>query len=331
MKISLFSVCDHYPDHGRSIADFYRETIGQAEYGDTLGYDTFFVAEHHFHQYGVVPDPTVMLSAIAQRTRQLRVGTAISALTFRNPVAVAESYAMLDVLSGGRLTLGVGSGYLAHEFAGFGIDPSEKRARFDEALQVIERLLAGERVSWSSPTLKLDNVAINVLPVQTCGIPTSVATLTPESAVNVGRQGRALASVPYAGLTRFAEVVGLVEGYRRGLREAPARRIHPAQDEVTLMFHTFVAETDAEARKRASAAFDLYVETRLYAKKAVYADIEASGLSLMGGVQTVAARLRELRDMGVGQVMALHNFGMLPDAEVRRSMRLLVEDVMPLV
>ena len=134
MKLSLFYVPDHHPGRGRSIAALYADILREAELADDLGYDTLFVAEHHFHQYGVIPDPSVMLSAIAQRTRRLRLGTAVSVLPFRNPVALAESYAMLDVLSGGRLTLGLGSGYLAHEYQGFGIDPASKRERFDTAL-----------------------------------------------------------------------------------------------------------------------------------------------------------------------------------------------------
>ncbi len=331
MKLSLFSVLDHYPDHGRTLPAFYGEVLGQAELADDLGYDTFFIAEHHFHPYGVSPDPSVLLSAMAQRTKRLRLGTAVSALAFRNPVQVAESYAMLDVLSGGRLTLGVGSGYLAHEFAGFAIDAETRRERFEEAYDVLDRLLAGERVTAKGSFFKLDDVAINVAPVQAGGVPLQVATLTAASAERVGRQGRALASVPYASMKSFEEVGALVQGYRHGLAQAPQSCIHPALDDVTLMFHTFVAGTDAEARRRAAAAFDLYVDTRLYARKAVYDDIIASGLSLMGGVETVAEKLITLGRLGVRHIMTLHNFGGLADAEVRSSMRLLMEDVKPRV
>src|SRR5690349_7440127 len=81
-------------------------------------------------EYGAVPDPSVFLASLAQRTRRLRLGTSISVLTFRNPLTVAETYTMVDILSGGRLILGVGSGYLKHEFEGFRINPAEKRERF---------------------------------------------------------------------------------------------------------------------------------------------------------------------------------------------------------
>ena len=72
----------------------YDEVIGQAELADRLGYDSFFSAEHHFHEYGAVPDPAVFLAAIAACTKRIRLGPAIAALAFRDPVQVAESYAM---------------------------------------------------------------------------------------------------------------------------------------------------------------------------------------------------------------------------------------------
>ena len=299
MKLSLFYVPDHHPGRGRSIAALYDAILREAELADDLGYDTVFVAEHHFHDYGVTPDPAVMLSAIAQRTRRLRLGTAVSVLPFRNPVTLAESYAMLDVLSGGRLTLGLGSGYLAHEYQGFGIDPATKRERFDTALDAIERLFAGERVVMPGAPPGAEGVAINVQPVQAGGIPISIATLAAASAYQVGLQGRALMTVPYAGLNDFADIATVLGDYRRGRTEAAARglaaRVHPALDDMILMFHTHVAATDDDARRQAAAAFDLYVDTRLYAKKAVYADIMneravADGRRRDGGRQARRAR-----------------------------------------
>ena len=91
-----------------------------------------------------VPDPALMLSALAQRTTRIRLGTAISILTFHDPRRIAETYAMLDMMSRGRLVFGVGSGYLAHEFVGYGQDPKEKRERFNENLDIVKRLMAGE-------------------------------------------------------------------------------------------------------------------------------------------------------------------------------------------
>ncbi len=328
MRMSIFSVQDHYPGRERTVAELYRQVVAQAELADSLGYDTFFVAEHHFHEYGVVPNPAVMLSTLAQRTKRLKLGTAISILTFHNPLTVAESYAMVDVLSGGRLVLGVGSGYLKHEFAGYAIDPAEKRDRFDENLVLVKRLLSGERVSFEGRYTSVDAVQINVQPLQR-EVPIYVAVLRREAAYHVGLQGHDLMCVPYASLDRFDEIADLVAEFRRGRAASP--RPAAAENAAVVTLHTHVAESDAEAGEHAADAFDLYVDTRLYAKKAVYDDIIASGLSLFGSVETVADKLVALHRAGVDHVSTLHNFGLLPEPHVHRSMRLLMEKVMPLV
>ena len=94
MKLSLFSVQDHYPDGARTVPQLYKQVIDQAVLAEELGYAAFFSAEHHFHPYGVVPNPTALLCAIAQRTTRIRLGTAISILTFHNPRTAAEIFAM---------------------------------------------------------------------------------------------------------------------------------------------------------------------------------------------------------------------------------------------
>ena len=253
MRLSIFSVQDHYPAGARSVAQLYGEVIAQAELADRLGYDTFWVAEHHFHEYGVVPNPAVMLATLAQRTKRLRLGTAISILTFHNPLTVAENYAMVDVLSGGRLVYGVGSGYLPHEFAGYAIDPAEKRDRFDENLAIVRRLLAGERVSAKGRFSQIDAVALNVKPLQR-EVPIYVAVLRREAAFHIGKQGNNLMCVPYASVDHFNEIGDLIGDYRRGRAEAG---IAPSDDDAVVTLHTHVAESDAAARRNAEAAFNL--------------------------------------------------------------------------
>ena len=327
MRVSIFSVQDHHPARERTLPQLYDEVMSQGVLADELGYDTFFVAEHHFHEYGAVPNPAVFLAALAGRTRTLRLGTAISILTFHNPLTVAENYAMVDVLSGGRLTLGVGSGYLKHEFAGYGIEGAEKRDRFDENLMLVERLLAGERVTHRGRFSQLDEVAINVRPIQ-AEVPVYVAVLRREAAYHVGRQGRRMLFVPYASVDSFEEIGELMAEFRRG-REDAGLADHAGAAAITL--HTHVAASDAEARRAASEAFDLYVATRLYAKSAVYDDVIRSGLSLFGSVETVAAKMLALADMGLDHVLTLQNFGLMPQVQVHRSMRMMMAEVMPLV
>ena len=317
MRYSIFSVNDHHPRLQRTVRELYAQVMRQCELADALGYDTFFCAEHHFHEYGVVPDPAVLLAAAAQRTRRIRLGTAISVLTFHDPRRVAETYAMLDMMSGGRLVFGVGSGYLAHEFAGFGQDPKEKRERFNENLGIVKRLLAGGTVG---------KAVLNVLPHERRMPPLYVAILAREGAYHVGRQGERLFAVPYASCTDFADMGAMLAEYRRGRAEAG---LAPHDDDHVFTLHTYVAKSDAAAKAEAKAAYDLYVDTRLYAKKHVYEDILANGICLLGSVETVADKMRRLHAMGIRHVATMHNFGALDPALVERSMALFAREVMP--
>ena len=116
--------------------------------------------------------------------------------------------------------------------------------------------------------------------------------------------------------------------YRRGRAEAGL----PADDDDHVFtLHTHVAKSDAEAKAQCKAAYDLYVDTRLYAKKHVYEDIIANGICLFGSVGTVAGKMRRLHEMGIRHVATMHNFGALAPELVERSMTLFAREVMPAV
>jgi alkanesulfonate monooxygenase SsuD/methylene tetrahydromethanopterin reductase-like flavin-dependent oxidoreductase (luciferase family) len=116
--------------------------------------------------------------------------------------------------------------------------------------------------------------------------------------------------------------------YRKGLAEAGLKA---DDDDHVFTLHTYVANTDEEAKTQAKAAYDLYVDTRLYAKKHVYEDIIANGICLFGSVDTVADKMCQLHEMGIRHVATMHNFGALDPALVERSMTLFAREVMPRV
>lgn len=328
MRYSIFSVNDHYPKLPRRIPELYQQVMRHCELGESLGYDTFFCAEHHFHEYGVVPDPAVMLAALAQRTKRIRLGTAISILTFHDPRRIAESYSMLDMMSGGRLVFGVGSGYLPHEFVGYDQAPAEKRDRFNENLDIVRRLMAGETLNYRGRFSKSEKVVLNVWPHEGRVPPIYVAILARDGAYHVGKQGNMMFTVPYASCADFADIGTMLADYRRGLTESGGKA---HDDDHVVVLHTYVARTDEEAREHAKSAYDLYVDTRLYAKKHVYEDILRNGISLFGSVETVANKMRALKEMGVRHIATMHNFGALDPAKVERSMTMFAREVMPRV
>ncbi len=330
MDLAIISVVDHYPDGVRKVGEFYRDLVDQAVLADQLGYNAFFVAEHHFHPYGAVPNPAVILAAIAERTARILLGPAVTILPFRDPKTVAEDYSILDQLSGGRVVLGLGSGYLKHEFAGFNRDPAEKRERFDEGMAVVKRLITGERVSFEGCFNKIDAVELNVKPQQ-ARVPIYVAALNKDAAYYIGRQGNGLMTIPYGTLNHFDEIGPLAAAFERGRAETSAAPMPHSLSPHIATFHTHVARSEAEAEQAIRGPFELYCRTRLYAKPWSYEEIRATGLALFGSIESVTDKLVALKRMGITTVSLLMNFGAMDKATVAGSMRLMMSDVLPRV
>ena len=111
--------------------DLYREQLEQIVLAEALGYDTIWLTEHHFDDGGWSPSLLPLAAGITTRTSRIRIGTFILILPFQNPLRVAEDAATVDILSNGRLDLGVGKGYRTNEFRGFGIDRNQRDARLE--------------------------------------------------------------------------------------------------------------------------------------------------------------------------------------------------------
>src|SRR5713101_2072015 len=122
---------------GKPVADIYGDLLEQMVLAEELGFDAVYFAEHHFSDYSVIPSPNLLLAALSQRTRRLRIGTLVNVLPFHNPVRLAEEVAMLDALSGGRFEFGIGRGVQRHEFRGMSVPMEESRERFQETLEII--------------------------------------------------------------------------------------------------------------------------------------------------------------------------------------------------
>lgn len=329
MRFSLFSVTDHYPDGPASIADRYAQLLDEIVLAEQLGFESVFLAEHHFHSYGVVPSPATLLGAAAARTSRIRLGVAVSVLPFHNPLLAAEEYAMLDQLSGGRVVLGVGSGYLPHEFDGFGIGPWEKRARFDEALQVMTLAWRGERFSYHGLYHHVTDTALAVTPVQQPHPPLWVAIVRAEAAQHVGAQGRSVMLIPYATCDTIAEVGSIVADHQAGLATASVPDPHQAGTapaEVAAALHCHVGP-----RADAQPYLDRYVGSRLLARHRSYDQLIEAGLLLAGSPEEVATQLNRVGEQGVDHVLLLANFGAMPHELVAASLTRFAHEVLPRV
>jgi alkanesulfonate monooxygenase SsuD/methylene tetrahydromethanopterin reductase-like flavin-dependent oxidoreductase (luciferase family) len=327
MKFGIFSVVDHYPaELSRTSGQFYAELLEQVEAAEQYGFDSFWIAEHHFHEYGGIPRPPIWMAAAAQRTRRIRLGAAVVVLPFDNPLRSAEDYAMVDVLSGGRLNLGVGSGYLAHEFHGFGVPVDEKRERFDEALAIMLRAWTGERFSHEGRFHRVANVQLNVVPVQKPRPPVWIAVLRNDAAAFVGARGFPVMMIPYATTEHLSELAETVRHFRQAFAGAGGR---PEEATVPFGLHAYCADSFDEARADGQDAMDRYVRTRLYAKQRPFDLLVEKDLIAFGSPDDVARVARRYANAGLTHFLAITNFGGLPHKKVMRSMELIAKHVVP--
>lgn len=321
MRLSAFTVVDEYPDDPPR--DRLLDVLRLADAAEAGGLSTLWVAEHHFHSGGVCPAPPVLLAALGARTRRLRLGALVSVLPFHEPVELAEQYAMVDHLTGGRLNLGVGSGYIPMEFEGFGVDPLAKRELFDQGLETILAAFEGREIRANRAGAV--PVHVNVRPLQRPHPPLWIAVQRREAIPHVARRGLSVAFVPYATLASPAELAEEVREYRSHL---PAG----ARGEVAAALHLYAGPNPDAARH----ALQRYLDSRLATQSAFYqekvrrdpahanaAAIEKSGWAIFGPPEEVAERLRAFASTGVDEVLGIFDFGGLESDEVGRSVRAL--------
>ncbi len=167
MKFGLFMLPCFREGVAPSLADFYNDMSELVAVADNTGWARVWISEHHFHYYGgASPNPAVQLAAWARETRQIRLGPAISLTPLRNPLHIAEDYAVVDQLSGGRLDFGIGRGYLPHEFAGHNLDPDDVSDMREEGFGIIRRAWSGETFEHSGDHYSFPKLRLHPLPLQ---------------------------------------------------------------------------------------------------------------------------------------------------------------------
>jgi len=138
MRFGIFYLPSLTPADRANAGERLFSIVEQTAYGEELGFDSVWLAEHHFHSFGgILSSPTVIGAAIAQRTSKIRIGTAVTLLPYHNPLRIAEDYATLDCLSRGRLEFGIGHGFIKWESLTFGTPLEDLRERFKENLEII--------------------------------------------------------------------------------------------------------------------------------------------------------------------------------------------------
>ena len=306
MKRSLFLLLDRHESPTRSIAS----AMAHAEFADTLGFHTFWIAEHHFRRLGVA-NPSVLLAAIAARTKRIRIGPAVAVLPYRDPVLIAEDYALVDQLSDGRLDMGVGNGSEAVEFEALGVDFDSRREKFCESLQTLRQL-------WRSA-----EEGRRVATVQQPHPPIFIATGDEQRGFEAGRAGDSILVLLAPGTAEVTHVARVVRSHREGL-EAGGFGPRDAVAVVALLAH--VAPTAEEARRHALPALSrlLWVLSGRKPDTArVYDTMQANATAVFGASHDADDAIERLKDNGIAHVALITRFGNMSQAVAARSLRML--------
>lgn len=337
---------------GASDSTVIRTEVDQIVWSEVLGFDSAWLTEHHFADYGISAAPSVLASAVLSRTERLQVGLAVYVLPFHDPLRIAEETATLDILGDGRLTVGLGRGNRAAEFVGYRVPQDESRERFEEAAEILVRAWTEDVVAYQGRHFRIPPLELHPKPLTRPHPPIGVAVGSAETIAWTARHGyRMLCSGLGTPLPRLLEQR---EQYHAGLVEAghDAATIQRLLGQWTVTKHVYVAPTDEEAWADARPAEEWYLDA--FARSMRYEDLP--GLSpaiveqaaqavariralrweeliqetlLIGSPATVRARVQRLQDAGVGELVCWTSFGGLPDAKVRRSMELFAREIVP--
>ena len=329
----------------------YRDTVEQAVHAERLGFESVWPVEQHFNaRASVMPCPTLMLAAIAERTRTLRLGTAIVQLPLWHPLRVAEELATLDVLSGGRVECGVGRGSNPVHFEGFGASLAESRERFVEALDVLRRAWTEPSCSFKGRYYTIDAVALAPKPYQQPHPPLRVAANSVETAAWAGSAGYPI--IIATNVNPLPKAKNVLAAYTAARAEAGLPVA--SRDDVTLLVPTYVAQDADQARAEFEPSVQQYARLLVEVGEATLSRLKTEaerselskildrvrGLSyrqvqevigIVGSTEACLERLESIdADFKPGRIITWFNFGGLVAHEhVLRSMECFAAQIMP--
>jgi alkanesulfonate monooxygenase SsuD/methylene tetrahydromethanopterin reductase-like flavin-dependent oxidoreductase (luciferase family) len=337
MEIGLFTEFQCPP--GMDEAQAFDESLAQMTAAEDLGFDAVWLAEIHFQKgRSVLSSPLVIATAIAARTRRVRIGIAVQILPLAHPLHLAEDVATVDHLSKGRLDFGVGRSGLPEHYEGFNIAHTESRERFNETLEILVKAWTEERFTHEGKYFQFRNVCVTPKPYQKPYPPLRVAATTQETYSIVGRMGMpifiAVRTTSISDLKRF------IGGYHEGWREAG----HAGRGDVALIVPVYLTEDGRRAREEAEASTMHFFRSIAEALgrggtrreeaarlgRMTYDEI-LEELVVYGSPDAVTKRLLELREaLGYTSLSVWMNVGgRIPHERVLASMRLFAERVIP--
>jgi len=342
--------------HSASAEDDQKEIFEQLEQAclaETLGFDGVWLTEHNFTGESVYSDPIPFAAALAMRTTRIRIGFAVIQMALRHPVRLATQLALIDNLSRGRLDVGVGRGSIfnEYEYVGYGLRSDDARERMAEALEVLTRAWTASPLVHKGRFFDLTVPELRPVPVQRPHPPIWHSVVSPASFEACGRAGVPILTVRIP-THLVSDRLGL---YRKGLAESGLSEAE--QDRLVtnaaVWRWIYVGESRAEAEDQLASTL---LHTRQHMNHArstlnpadfkipsamlnpwtdtVVSDADGIRFALengtiVGSAKDVTERIAELKDAGVGHVLAQMSFGYLGHDRITASMRRFGEQVMP--
>ena len=189
MKFGIWLDFRNPPPFGQPWARIYDDSLSLATLAEQLGYESVWLSEHHLTSDGYLPSLFPVMAAIAARTERVRVGTAVLLAPLHHPLRLAEDAAVTDLLSAGRLELGLGAGYRHHEFTNLAVPYRERGTRTDETLDLLRLAWTGREFSYHGACFHFDGVTVTPPPVQSPHPPILIGGSSTAAAARAGRHG----------------------------------------------------------------------------------------------------------------------------------------------
>lgn len=316
-------------------AHAYSEALCQAELAESLGFDSIWLEEHHGTRGHYHPSPLMFLAGFATRTERVRLGTNIAILPLYHPVRFAEDVAQLDVMSNGRVIVGVAIGYRPEEFGAFQTPLENRGKQFVEMLKLIKRLWTEDTVSFESDRYALDHFSLEPHPVQKPSPPIFLGGWGDLALKRAATLGDAWIPGPTANLEKLRAAQSK---YHAALVE---QGIDPASRERPLTRDVIIAATDAEAEEQAEhyllAAYRDEYSTWKHPLIGTTDSTATDQLAelrrdrfIIGGPEKVTEQIRYFeQQFGMDHLVCRLHFPGMPPRLVNEAIRLLGEEVIP--
>src|SRR3984957_1667767 len=239
----------HHPVGEPPMLEFRRD-LDLVELLDKLGYDEFWCGEHHSSGWEMIGSPEMFLAAAGERSKRIKLATGVVSLPYHHPFNVAQRMVQLDHMTGGRAIFGSGPGALASDAHTLGIDPMTQRDRQDEAIAVIRRLFAGERVTAKSDWFVMNDAALQILPMQE-DMPFVVASQIPRSGMTLaGKYGIGIISL---GSISTQGLMALPQQWEFAEDAAKKHGTTVSRSDWRVLLSWHIAESREQARREAGA------------------------------------------------------------------------------